>query len=291
MVEGVSLAGMLELPAFIMLGQRPGPATGLPTRTGQTELKFAINAGHGEFAKAVYAPGTPRQAYELMRLGLETAHKYQTPVILLTDQFLADTRKNMEPLDGTPRPIDRHTLGDLPPDYVRYAITADGVSPRALPGSRAFVVMDSDEHDEDGHITEDLSARVRMQEKRMRKLAGMTKEALPPERYGPERAEHLLICWGSTYGPCREAVDMLNQRDVAASMLHFAQVWPINADAARSALRSVRAKKVTVVEANGTGQFASVLREVQVVNECELMPKYDGMPFTGEEIARRAWEG
>jgi len=288
MVEGVSLAGMLELPAFIMLGQRPGPATGLPTRTGQTELRFAVHGSHGEFARAVYAPGTPRQAYELTRVGLETAHRYQTPVILLTDQFLADMRTNTTPLDRAPRPIDRHILADPPPDYLRYTITPDGVSPRALPGSAAYLVADSDEHGEDGHITEDLNVRVQMQEKRLRKLEGMRREALAPERYGPERAEHLLICWGSTYGPCREAVGLLNQRDISAAMLHFSQVWPLNVGAARAAIASTGARRITVVEGNATGQFASLLREEQVLGECELMPKYDGLPFTGEEIARRA---
>ena len=287
MAEGVSLAGMLELPAFIMLGQRPGPATGLPTRTGQTELRFAIHGSHGEFARAVYAPGTPRQAYELTRLGLETAHQYQTPVILLIDQFLADMRKNIQPLDRTLRPIDRHILTDPPPDYLRYRITPGGVSPRALPGSSAYIVVDSDEHGEDGHITEDLRVRVQMHEKRLRKLEGMKREALPPERYGPEKAEHLLICWGSTYGPCREAVDLLNRAGEPTAMLHFAQVWPINDEAARAAIASVGAPRVTVVEGNGTGQFAALLREVQALGECELMPKYNGLPFTGEEIARK----
>jgi 2-oxoglutarate ferredoxin oxidoreductase subunit alpha len=287
MVEGISLAGMLELPAFIMLGQRPGPATGLPTHTGQTELKFAVSGSHGEFARAVYAPGTPRQAYELTRLALETAYRYQTPVILLIDQFLADMRTNIPPLDRTPRPIGRRVVADPPADYLRYAITPDGVSPRALPGSSAYVVVDSDEHGEDGHITEDLTVRVQMHDKRLRKLEGMRRDALPPERYGPDRAERLLICWGSTYGPCREAVDLLNGRDISAAMLHFAQVWPLNAEVARAAIASIGARRIIVVEGNSTGQFLSLLREQQVLTECELMPKYDGLPFTGEEIARR----
>jgi len=288
MVEGVALAGMLELPAFIMLGQRPGPATGLPTRTAQQDLKFAINAGHGEFAKAVYAPGTPRQAYEITRRALETAHRYQTPVIMLTDQFLADMRTNMEPLDRGARPVDLHIVEHPDAGYLRYAVTPDGVSPRALPGGDAYVVADSDEHDEDGHITEDLRVRARMQEKRLAKLAGMTAEALPPEWYGPREAVHLLVAWGSTYGPCREAVGLLNAQGEQAAMLHFAQVWPIQVDAARSALASENVRRVTVVEGNATGQFASLLRERGLLGECELMLRYDGLPFTGEEIARRA---
>ncbi len=284
MVEGVALAGMLELPALIVLGQRPGPATGLPTRTAQQDLRFALHAGHGEFAKALYAPGTPQQAFALARVALETAHKYQTPVIMLTDQFLADMRKNMAPLDTTLRPIDRHVLLDPPEDYLRYAITDSGVSPRALPGGPALVIVDSDEHTEDGHITEDLGARVRMQDKRMRKVEGMRAEVLPPEWYGPEEAKDVLVCWGSTYGPCREAVDLLTAASRIAAMLHFSQVWPISAQA--HALLS-RAEHITVVECNQTGQFAGLLKEVGAVRQCALITRYDGLPFTGEEIARR----
>jgi 2-oxoglutarate ferredoxin oxidoreductase subunit alpha len=286
MVEGVALAGMLELPAVIVLGQRPGPATGLPTRTAQQDLRFALHAGHGEFARAVLAPGTPPQAYELTRHAVEIAHRFQTPVTVLSDQFLADMRKNMPPLDRTLRPVDRYLLADPPPDYLRYADAPDGVSPRAIPGSSAYVVVDSDEHTEDGHITEDLTARVRLQDKRMRKLNGLTEAAVAPEWYGLADAEHVLVAWGSTYGPCREAADLLSAEGQRVAMLHFAQVWPLRAEAARERLKTAR--RVTCIEGNSTGQFASLLRQVGVLGECSLMLKYDGMPFTGEEIARRA---
>jgi len=286
MVEGVALAGMLELPAVIVLGQRPGPATGLPTRTAQQDLRFALHAGHGEFPKAVFAPGTPAQAYEVTRQAVEVAHRFQTPVIVLSDQFLADMRKNMPPLDRTPRPVERHLLADPPADYLRYADTPDGVSPRALPGSAAFVVMDSDEHTEDGHITEDLTARVRLQDKRMRKLEGMAAAARAPEWYGPADAEHVLVTWGSTYGPCREAVDLLGAEGQRAAMLHFPQIWPLPAERVRALLTTAR--EVTCIEGNATGQFASLLRQVGALEECKLMLRYDGLPFTGEEIARRA---
>ena len=294
MAEGLSLAGMLELPAFVILSQRPGPATGLPTRTGQEDLKFAVNAGHGEFARAIYAPGSAAQAYQLTRHALQSAHKYQTPAILLLDQFLADQCKNLPELDRTLRPIDRHVVKHPAPDYVRYAITSDVVSPRALPGGEVFVVCDSDEHTKDGHITEDLNVRLRLQNKRLRKIDGLTAEFLPPERYGPPDAQALLLAWGSTYGPCREAVDILNANDHHAAMLHFAQVWPLNAEVVRNVIgerasaAAQPARRVICVEGNATGQFASLLREQGVLAECELILKYDGMPFTGAEIGRRA---
>ena len=287
MCEGLSLAGMMELPAFVLLSQRPGPATGLPTRTGQEDLGFALHAGHGEFPRALFAPGTAQQAYELTRRALEMAHKFQTPVVLLIDQFLADLQRNTPPLDRSLRPIDRHILADPPDGYVRYAVTPDGVSPRALPGSGAFVVCDSDEHTEDGHITEDLGARVRLQDKRLAKAKGMAAEALPPDVYGPPDAETLLVAWGSTYGPCREAVDILNAQGPSAAMAHFAQVWPLNVEATRALLTGGPAKRVVAVEGNATGQFALALREAGALDDWEPLLRYDGMPFTAQEIARR----
>jgi 2-oxoglutarate/2-oxoacid ferredoxin oxidoreductase subunit alpha len=285
MTEGVSLAGIMELPILIMVSQRPGPATGLPTRTAQQDLKFVLNSGHGEFPRAIYAPGTPAQAYELTRLALETAHKYQTPTFLLIDQFLADLQTTMDALDDTPRLIDRRIVADAKGDYVRYALSENGVSPRAIPGGEAIVVCDSDEHTEDGHITEDLGVRIQQDDKRMSKHDGLTAEALAPEWYGPDDAETVLLTWGSTYGPAREAIDRLVATGVSAGLLHFAQVWPINAPAVRKALE--RRKRVISIEGNHTAQLASILREAMLLGECESILRYDGMPFTGEGIARK----
>ncbi len=288
MVEGLSLAGMVEVPVLVLLSQRPGPATGLPTRTAQEDLAFAIHAGHGEFPRAIFAPGTVEQAYQLTRHAVQTAHRHQIPVILMTDQFLIDTQKNISPLNATLSPIDRCLLKDPPADYVRYAVTADGVSPRALPGSSAFVVCDSDEHTEAGHITEDLEARVRLQDKRIRKGKGLIADFIEPEFYGPKDAERLLITWGSTYGPVREAVDVLQDGGISVAMLHFAQVWPIDVARVKSILpRSARKRKIISVEGNSTGQFATVLREVGVLSKCESLLRYDGLPFTGGELAER----
>ena len=287
MCEGLSLAGMMELPAFVLLAQRPGPATGLPTRTGQEDLAFALHAGHGEFPRALFTPGTARQAYELTRRAIETAHKFQTPVILLIDQFLADVQKNAPPMDRSIRPVSRHIVPDPADDYVRYAVTPNGISPRALPGSGAFVVCDSDEHTEDGHITEDLNVRIRMQNKRLDKTRGLIAETLPPERYGPDDADTLLIAWGSTYGPCREAVDILNTEGTSAAMVHFAQVWPLEAAAVRSSLWNGNPKRTITVEGNATGQFATILRAAGALDTHESILRYDGMPFTGKGIAAR----
>ena len=285
MVEALSLAGMLELPVLIVLGMRPGPATGLPTRTGQEDLRYCLSAGHGEFPRAIYAPGTLPQAYEVARQALQTAHRYQTPAIVLMDQFLIDMHRTIQPLDRTYQPIDRLIETNPSADYVRYALTDSGVSPRALPGGVGFVVCDSDEHTEDGHLTEDLGVRVAMVDKRLRKEGYMCREALPPLLYGPEDAETLLMCWGSTYGPCREAVDTLNASGQSVAMAHFVQMWPLQAETVKEAIGDRR--RIVCLEGNARGQFASILREIGAISVCELLTKYDGMPFTGQEIVRR----
>ena len=284
MVEGVSLAGMLEVPVTVFVGQRPGPATGLPTRTAQQDLLFVLYAGHGEFPRALYAPGTVQQCFELTRRAIQTAQKYQTPTFLLADQFLADVAKNIPPLDTATCPVDR-CIAKTSADYRRYALTPTGISPRAIPGGDALVVVDSDEHTPDGHLTEDLAARVAQQDKRMSKLVGLTAEALAPALYGPPDAKTLLVTWGSTYGPAREATDLLTAAGQPTAMLHFAQVWPIDPAAATAAVG--KRDRVVFVEGNQTGQLRALLRQVGVIGDCELIARYDGLPFAGGEIAER----
>ena len=284
MCEGVSLAGMMELPIFILDAMRPGPATALPTRTGQEDLKLTVFAGHGEFAKAVFAPGDQRQCYEITRHALETAHRFQTPVILLTDQYMQDATKNIEPLDEEFRPIDRCLAEDAGADYRRYEVTESGISPRTIPGGAALVLCDSDEHDEAGHITEDLDARVRQQDKRMAKHRGLIEAALEPELYGPEDGETLLVCWGSTYGSVREAVDRLNTEGGPVAMLHFAQVWPLDIDKINRRFEAFG--RVVVVEGNHTGQLAALLRMEGCTKKLEQMNRYDGIQITAEYVMR-----
>ncbi|HOX05083.1 MAG TPA: 2-oxoacid:acceptor oxidoreductase subunit alpha [Planctomycetota bacterium] len=284
MAEGLSLAGMCELPAVILLSQRPAPATGLPTRTGQEDLLFAAHAGHGEFPRAIFAPGSLAQAYDLTRRAFETAHRWQTPAMILIDQFLADLQRNVAPMDETLRPIDRGLLDVPPADYRRYAVTKNGVSPRAIPGAGPFVITDSDEHTADGHLTEDLAVRVEQQDKRLRKCKGMLAEFLLPEFY-PAPAAEVLACWGSTWGPCREAVDLLRAAGRDVCMLHFGQVWPIDG---RRVKPMVAGRKVTMVEGNATAQLGSVLKGAGALGRFKAILRYDGLPFTGPEIAERA---
>jgi len=275
---------MMELPIVVGIAQRPGPATGLPTRTAQQDLQFALRAGHGEFPRAVFAPGTVQQCVELTRHAFTMASRFQTPVLILTDQFLQDQETTVALIDREPDPVDAGIVCDPDSHYKRYQVTASGISPRAIPGGPAAVVCDSDAHDEAGHLSEDLENHLVQTKKRMRKLDGMCAEWKPPEAYGPPEAETLLLCWGSTYGPCREAVDCLNSEDSPARMLHFSQIWPMDPDAISSELEQV--SRIVCVEGNQTGQFADLLREQGITDECERLLRFDGLPFTAEYIIR-----
>jgi len=284
MCEGLSLAGMLELPIVIFLSMRPGPATGMPTRTAQGDLAFAVHAGHGEFPKIILAPGSLRQAFDLTRKAFELAHKYQTPAILVADQYLTDLQKNIPDLPSEPDYIDRCLSTDTPAgeQYDRYLITDSGISPRTVPGGDSFVVSASDMHAEGGHLSEDFNVQIALQDKRMRKIDGILSEFIAPEIY-PEPADEILLCWGSTMEPCRAAVDTLRKKGRNVCMAHFPMVWPLDGDKLKSLFNG---KKVTAVEGNGSGQFALMLRMAGALSEFAVLPRYDGLPFTEEFIVK-----
>lgn len=232
MTEAVSLAGMTEIPMVIHLAQRPGPATGLPTRTEQGDLNLALYAGHGEFPRVLLAPGNPEQAFALSESAFHLADAHQVPVIILTDQYLMDSGYDVENFPVTDGPFEA-AIVKTEPGYRRYALTDSGISPRGIPGwGEGLVGVDSDEHDEEGHITEDMDLRVRMVDKRLRKLTPLTKSVLPPEWIGPKNAPNLVVCWGSTLEMVREAAAGLASKDLA--VLHFQQVFPLSEEAPES---------------------------------------------------------
>ncbi|NTU43862.1 MAG: 2-oxoacid:acceptor oxidoreductase subunit alpha, partial [Nitrospirales bacterium] len=213
MVEGISLAAMTETPVVIALGQRPGPATGFPTRTEQGELGFVLHAGHGEFPRIIFAPGTPEEAFYLTRKAFDLAEKYQIPAFILTDQYLADSQLTYDGFDLSGLTLSDHRLRGEAfrslEGYKRHAFTESGVSPFGVPGEAAhLVVTDSDEHDEEGHIVEDAETRTRMVQKRLfRKLPLIRKEIAPPILYGHQKPTVVLTGWGSTFGILKEVVD------------------------------------------------------------------------------------
>jgi len=282
MTEAVSLAGMTETPIVIIDGQRPGPATGLPTRTGQGDLNFVLHAGHGEFPRVIFAPGSIEEAVALARRAFDVADRWQVPVFILTDQYLADSVQIME--GRVPTKMLRRDYPVFEAGYRRYEITDDGVSPLTYPGlSEARVEVDSDEHTEDGKITEDLDLRVRMVDKRLRKLEGLQKEAVMPSRFGDQKARTILISWGSNRLIVNEAVEALQAKGIAAASVHFGQVWPLTPKMARGLSR----KKLICIENNATGQFAQLLRRELGLTVHQRVLKYNGECFTVAELVER----
>ncbi|MGD8256484.1 MAG: 2-oxoacid:acceptor oxidoreductase subunit alpha [Desulfobacterales bacterium] len=288
MVEALSLAGMTETPAVIVVAQRPGPATGLPTRTEQADFNFVMHAGHGDFPRAILAPGQPEQALYLMAKAFNLADKYQTPVIVLSDQHFNDTYFTVDELNVRDITIDRGhilTAQELPSphEYKRYAPSESGISPRILPGhTKALLYADSDEHTEGGHITESATVRNQMTRKRMQKLEGLRREIGTPEIYPAGKSELVLLGWGSTHGVIKEAVEALNHNGMAAQMIHYSELFPFNPRHVAAA--ELRKAKIVAVENNYTGQFADFFSKETGLSIDQRILKYDGRPFTSREI-------
>lgn len=290
MVEGLSLAAVTETPIVIALGQRPAPATGLPTRTEQGDLLFALHAAHGEFPRIIFAPGSPEQALYLTNKAFDLSQKYQIPAIILTDQYLADSQWTYDGLDLSRLVCEDHrlrgeNLASPSGDYKRYAFTETGISPFAVPGEvRQVVVVDSHEHDEEGHITEDAELRRRMVDKRLfRKLGSLRAEMAPPAFYGHPDAQTLFIAWGSMYGVLREAVSRLEER--GAAMLHFTEIYPFpGTDVFDYVTLLTKAKRTVCVEQNATSQFARLLKAETGFSCSARVNKFDGRPFLVEEL-------
>lgn len=292
MVEALGLAGMAEVPVVIVDVQRGGPSTGLPTRTEQADLLFAIHAGQGEFPRVVLAPGTVEQCFEAGWRAFNLADRYQCPVIVLSDLFLAGSLQTVEAgaLDFATVTIDRGNLLDeealdVPAvGYQRFSITPSGISPRAFPGQPGGVFSaPSDEHTEDGHITEEIHTRVAMMRKRMRKEETALRDSIrPPSRYGSEQPRLTLVCWGSTLGAALEAAALISEDGEAVGVLHFSDLWPFPADAASEALAS---SGLTIgVEQNFTGQLAKLIRMMTGYQLDGRILSYDGRPFAPADI-------
>jgi len=282
MTEGLSLSGMTETPVVVVLGQRPAPATGLPTRTEQGDLLFAVHAGHGYFPKLVLAPSDPKNAFHAIIRAFTLAEKYQIPAVVLTDQSLAESNFSIE--DFETDTIRNETFLADPrkiSDYKRYAWTPTGISPRLHPGqSRHLVCCDSDEHDEYGHITEDLSVRNRMVEKRLKKADLLKAEIRKPEEYLSADAKTVLFSWGSSRNAVREAVDRMRIDGKKIGFVHFSEMWPL------PQYRLPRGVKKVTVESNADGLFRQLLQlEYGMSMEGSIL-RYDGLPLDAAYVMK-----
>ena len=288
-VEALGFSGIAEIPLVAVDVQRPGPATGLPTRTEQSDLKFVISASQGEFPRLVIALRNQEDAFYQTFRALNLAEKYQIPVILLSDQYLGDSTACVKSFDISGLKQVSHAK-EAQGEYLRYRITEDGISPRLIPGLTDHIVAaDSDEHDERGWITESAEVRIQMVDKRMRKLKGLIEELSEPEFMGVEHCETLLLGWGSAYGPIKEAVSLLNKNGKGSyGALVFGDIYPLPQEKLKF---YAKGRTLINVEQNATGQLASLIREQTGIECHKSILKYDGRQISGEEITKIVLEG
>lgn len=288
MVEGVSFAGMIERPVVIIMGMRPGPSTGLPTWTGQGDLHFILHAGHGEFPRIVLAPGDAQETFELTAQAFNLADICQTPVILLVDKYLFETRWTTALFDPGSVRINRgkllteeeqNAIVDLP----RYQHTDDGISARGIPGRPGGIFREnSDEHNEHGYSDEEADNTRYMIEKRLRKLQEAQKLVPDPVVYGDPDADVTFVGWGSTKGAVLEAMKELRSQSVTSNYLHITHINPFPSDAVKNILS--KAKHIVDVEGNHDAQMAEYICMRTGITIKDKILKYDGRPFYPEDI-------
>jgi len=251
----------------------------------QGDLNLVLYAGHGEFPRIIFTPGNIEDCFYLAQQAFNMADKFQVPVFILSDQYLADSCYNTELFDVENTEIIEY-IEKTSVDYKRYKFSENGISPRGIPNfGDGLIVVDSDEHDEEGHITEDLDLRIQMVEKRMSKLNLVKEESILPDFFGTETAKYLVVGWGSTCNMIKEALNEINNLDI--SFLYFKQVYPINEKIFE---RFKKAEKIICIENNYTGQFANLLKLALGVSVDERILKYNGMPFSVEELVLKIKE-
>jgi len=289
------LAGMLEEPIVVISVQRGSPSTGIPTKQEQGDLNMMVGGSQGDAPRIILAPKDMRDAYEITGRALNLAEKYQCPVIVLSDFFLSEHFETVEPIEEA-EPIDRgKLLNEAPEDYKRFLITEDGVSPRLIPGKpKGMFVSASDEHDEKGEVISDVLAglpqsleiRNRMHPKRMRKVEYARREDMRlPEVVGPKGAGVTLLGWGSTYNAIQEACGYLENEGIRVNHVHFTDLYPMPQEGVLQILNSCR--DIIAIENNYSSQMVRLIRAETGFSVKRTVNRYDGEPFTGEDIAQR----
>jgi len=288
MTEAVGLAGMTEIPVVIAEIQRPGPSTGLPTRSGQGDLRQVMHASQGDFPKIVLSPGTHEEAFRMAFEAFNLAEMYQCPVILLSEKYLAEGSANLPFLNTDDLKINRGQLlpdNKIPSNFKRFADTKSGISPRTIPGQKGGAhTASSYEHREDGYFTEEIEPCRKINERRMRKMETLEKLLPPAKLEGPQNADVTLVCWGATYGPAYEAMDWLKRERVTANLLHVKYLMPFQ-PGVREILE--KTKRPIIIEGNITAQLGGLIAEKAGIDIQSRVLDYSGRPFTPDFITER----
>ena len=290
MMEGFGLSGMTEVPVVVVHVQRVGPSTGLPTKSEQSDLLQWIHGSHGEIPRIVLSPGSIQECFEFTIKAFNLAEKYQCPVILLTEQDYGQNYRTVTKFDVTKIEIDRgklltekELLGIK--NYKRFAITRDGVSPRALPSMKNGIHMvESNEHDERGFRDESARNRTKMMEKRMKKLETARKDLVRPRIWGHQDAEIGIIGCGSTLGPIREALAQLRDSGIDAKFMQVRTLWPFHQKEVKDFISTC--KQCYVVDNNYEGQLRQLIySRMRPGIELKGIRKYSAYTFRPKDIA------
>jgi 2-oxoglutarate ferredoxin oxidoreductase subunit alpha len=293
MSETLSLNAIIENPTVFVLAQRPGPATGLPTWTGQGDLLMSVYTAHGEFARCVLSVSDSQDAFDLMPIAFNLAEKYQISVIVLTDKQIAEALYTQRPYDQSTATIERHIVTN-PAELKalqssdRYDPQApDGISKRWLPGTEAATYAgQGDEHSGDGTVNESAKNAVEQIEKRMKKMEALKRDLPEPELFGSNDYDVLLVGWGSTKGV---VLDVLKSQVSSLAShkigyLHYSYLWPLKTDTLEKLAK--KAKKVILIEQNFQGQLGLLIRQECGLAIASKILKYDGRPFFYDELVQ-----
>ena len=291
MPEGLGFAAMTEAPGpVVCLYQRGGPSTGLPTRQEQGDLQFAIHAGQGDIPRIVLAPGDLAECFYDTFDAFNYADRYQIPVIVMLDKHLATIYVTVPPFDTKGLTFDRGAIFDPERDanghYMRYRYNDAGISPRSIPGQEGGIFWTTtDEHDQVGHITEGIGNRLVKMTKRMNKM-GLAEREIPDAKKfaftGRKDAPVCIVSWGSTKGAILDALARLDPEQQNYSFLQLRLLLPFPAEAVTRLLKP--AAKIIVLECNYSGQLASLLREKTGIQAHHRILKYEGRPFSEDEV-------
>lgn len=285
MTEAIGMAGMIEAPVVIIEVQRPGPSSGLPTRSGQGDLRQVMHASQGEYPHIVLSPGTHEEAFYMAHEAFNLAEKYQCPVILITEKYLGESHATLPFLKTDHLEVDRGKLlteEEIKKNFKRYKITADGIPPRSIPGQKGGAhTATTYEHLESGYFTEEIEPVNEMYARRMKKMETIEKNLPPVELEGESDADFTIVCWGATYMPASEAIDMLASDGIKVNLLHIKYMLPLQ-PGVREALE--QAKRPVLVEGNYTALLGGVIAEKAGVDIQNKILDYSGRPFSPDKI-------
>ncbi len=285
MTESLSMAAMTEIPFVCIIGQRPGPATGLPTWTASADLNLAVYSGHGEYVRCVLAASDVESSYILIQKAFNIAEKYQIPVLVLTEKQIAESVFNVRKLPEALK-IERGMVnkGEVQSND-RYKITETGISARWMPGeSNATFNANTDEHFNDGRLTEDAEESRLMMEKRMKKEKFLLDDLEEPVLYGDEDSDILFVGWGSVKNAVIDVQNIIkqNKNSLKVSYLHYENVYPIKTEKLMNLVN--KAKRVVLIENNYTGQLGNLIKLASGYDFSEKLLKYNGRAFFVEDI-------